>query len=121
MDEPQTSVELGAALVALRDAFVEAMWDSQNSRVRFRIDPVELTVQVTATRSTVGSAGVKWHVLHIGGEKHREAEATQTLKLRLMPVLFDAHGSQLPDSEQLISDRDDGEADIIEAPIPEPR
>jgi Trypsin-co-occurring domain 2 len=102
-----TEVELSTAIEALRNALVRAWWDGKNSRVRFRVAPVELTVQIGVTRTGKGAAGVKWHVLTLGGEKSRETENTQTLKLRLAPVLFDDHGNVLADVEQLIADWDD--------------
>jgi hypothetical protein len=75
--------------------------------VRFKVEPVELTMQVGVTRAGKGSAGIRWHVLALGGERSREAVSTQTLKLRLAPVLFDEQGKVLVEAEQLISDRDD--------------
>ena len=74
------------------------------------VEPVELTLQVGVTRAAKGSAGIKWHVLALGGERSREAVSTQTLKLRLAPVLFDEQGNALAEAEQLISDRDDSPA-----------
>jgi hypothetical protein len=101
------SVELADAIEALRDALVRAWWDGQRSRVRFRVEPVDLTVQVGVTRSGKGAAGVKWHVLALGGERSRETATTQTLRLRLAPVLFDAQGNVLAETEQLVAGRED--------------
>jgi hypothetical protein len=63
-------------------------------------------MQVGVTRAGKGSAGIRWHVLALGGERSREAVSTQTLRLRLAPVLFDEQGAVLAEAEQLISDRD---------------
>lgn len=100
-------VGLTEAIEALRDALVAAWWDGQRRRVRFKVEPVELTMQVGVTRAGKGSAGIRWHVLALGGERSREAVTTQTLKLRLAPVLFDEQGKVLAEAEQFISDRDD--------------
>lgn len=99
-------VGLPEAIESLREDLAMAWWDGKQRRIRFRVEPVELTVQVGVTRSSKGSAGVKWYVLTLGGERSREAVATQTLKLRLSPVLFDDEGNVLPEEEQFISDRD---------------
>jgi hypothetical protein len=99
-------IDLSEAIEALRAALVAAWWDGQGSRVRFKLEPVELTVQAGVTRTGKGAAGIKWHVLALGGERSREAATTQTLKLRLAPVLFDAQGNVLAEAEQLISDQD---------------
>jgi len=120
MSETSDAVDLADAITALRESLVRAMWDGKNSRVRFRIEPVDLTVQVGVTRTGKGSAGVKWHVLTIGGERSRESEVTQTLRLQLAPVLYDDRGNELPQSEQLISDRIDIESIAEDRPSHEP-
>jgi hypothetical protein len=108
-NEPQDpdGVELADAIEALRLALVRAWWDGQRRRVRFKVEPVELTVQVGVTRTGKGVAGVKWQVLTLGGERSRQTEAVQTLTLRLAPVLFDDDGQMLAEAEQLISDIED--------------
>jgi NTP-dependent ternary system trypsin peptidase co-occuring protein len=100
-------VGLTEAIEALRASLVAAWWDGQQRRVRFKVEPVELTMQVGLTRVGKGAAGIRWHVLTLGGERSREAVNTQTLRLRLAPVLFDEQGNVLAEAEQLISDRDD--------------
>lgn len=100
------TVELAEAIEALREALVRAWWDGQHSRVRFRVEPVELTVQVGVTRVGKGSAGIKWNVLTLGGERSRESAVTQTLKLRLAPLIFDEQGDLLAEAEQLVTDRE---------------
>jgi hypothetical protein len=110
MNEASDSVDLADAITALREALVKAMWDGKDSKVRFRLQPVDLTVQVGVTRTGKGSAGVKWHILTIGGERSRQSEVIQTLRLKLAPVLHDDLGNELPQSEQLIRDRIDVES-----------
>jgi Trypsin-co-occurring domain 2 len=100
-------VSLPDAIESLRDDLAAAWWDGKRRRVRFRVEPVELTVQVGVTKSVEGSAGVKWQVLALGGKRSRDVASTQTLRLRLVPVLFDEKGNELPAGEQFISDRDD--------------
>ena len=115
------SVELADAIEALRDALVRAWWDGQRSQVRFRVEPVELTVQVGVTRSGKGAAGVKWHVLALGGERSRESATTQTLKLRLAPVLFNDQGEVLAETEQFVAGREGDTSSAVEdRPVQEP-
>lgn len=114
-------VELAEAIEALRATLVRAWWNGQQRRVRFKVEPVELTVQVGVTRTGKGSAGIKWHVLTLGAERSRQTTTTQTLKLRLAPVLFDEQGHVLADTEQLIFDVEPPSALTIEdRPAPEP-
>jgi hypothetical protein len=100
-------VGLPEAIEALRRDLAAAWWDGRDHRVRFRVEPVELTVQVGVTRESAGSAGIKWHILTLGGSRRRETATTQTLKLRLQPVLFDESGKALAKKDQLVSDQDD--------------
>jgi Trypsin-co-occurring domain 2 len=106
VEDDDDGVELGEAIEALREALVRAWWDGRNSRVRFRVEPVELTVQVGVTRTGKGTAGIRWNVLALGGERSRERAVTQTLKLRLAPLVFDDQGNVLAESEQFVSDKE---------------
>jgi hypothetical protein len=112
-------VGLPEAIESLRMDLAAAWWDGRRHRIRFRVEPVELTVQVGVTRTGKGAAGVKWHVLTLGGERSREVATTQTLTLRLTPVLFDDQENELPQGEQFISDRADDENETHE-PVHEP-
>jgi hypothetical protein len=105
-DAPDGWVNLSSAIEALRSDLATAWWDGQDKRVRFKVEPVELTVQAGVTKKGTGQAGVKWHILTLGGEKSRENAVTQTLKLKLAPVFYDKDGKPVPDTEALISGRD---------------
>lgn len=60
-------------------------------------------------------------MLAFGAGKSRETVATQTLKLRLTPVLSDGEGNELQGAELLISDRDDDDGDVAaDVPAHEP-
>src|ERR1700733_4110425 len=82
-------------------------WNGKNQRVRFKVEPVEMTVQIGVTKTGKGQAGVKWHILTLGGEKSNERAVTQTLRLRLTPVFYGENGHRLADEEQLISGADE--------------
>jgi hypothetical protein len=99
-------VDLSEALEALRTALSRAWWDGRARRVRFRLEPVELTVQAGVTRTGQGAASIRWHILSLGGERSKETVRTQIIKLRLTPVLFGSDGQQLPDAEQMVADDD---------------
>ena len=98
---------LSDAIEALRDDLAKAWYDGRNHQVRFKIEPVELTVQVGVTKTREGAAGIKWHVLTLGGQRNHETATTQTLTLRLQPVFYEESGRRLPGAQQLISDRED--------------
>ncbi|MEU6070783.1 trypco2 family protein [Streptomyces sp. NPDC047082] len=100
-------VDLAEAIEALRDSLERAWLSGQGRSIRFKPEPVELTVQVGVTRLGKGSAGIHWQVLTLGGERSRESSSVQTLRLQLTPVLHDPQGDRLDDGEQLISDVED--------------
>jgi len=112
--EPEGWVALSDAIAALRRDLADAWWDGQNERVRFKVEPVEMTIQVGVTKTGKGQAGVKWHILALGGEKSREATSTQTLRLRLAPVFYGENGMRLGDDEQFVSGQDEPPADLDE-------
>ena len=103
----RAGVGLTETIEVLREALVAGCWDGPQRRVRFKVEPVELTMQVGVTRAGKGSAGIRRHVLALGGERSREAVTTQTFKLWLAPVLFDDQGNLLAEAVQLIFDRDE--------------
>ena len=117
-DEPTGAVDLADAIKALRDALVQAMWDGQHSRIRFRIEPVELTVNVGVTHTGTGTAGVKWHILTVAGERSRQLQSAQTLKLRLTPALLDESGEVIP-GEIFIADQTYSKPTPEERPAPD--
>lgn len=104
---PDGWVDLSTAIAALRRDLARAWWDGRNQRVRFRVEPVEMTVQAGVTRTGKGQAGVKWHILTLGGEKSKETAVTQTLRLRLAPVFYAEDGQLLADQEQPVSGEDE--------------
>jgi Trypsin-co-occurring domain 2 len=105
-DAPDGWVDLSSAIEALRNDLARAWWDGKDQRVRFKVEPVELTLQAGVTKKGTVQAGVKWHILTLGGEKSRENAVTQTLKLKLAPVFYDKDGKPVPDTEAVISGPD---------------
>jgi Trypsin-co-occurring domain 2 len=105
-DAPDGWVNLSVAIAALRRDLAAAWWDGRGQRVRFKVEPVELTVEAGVTKKGTGQAGVKWHILTLGGARSRENKATQKLNLKLTPVFFDEQGRRLPDGDQLVSGPD---------------
>ena len=102
-DAPDGWVNLSSAIEALRNDLARAWWDGKDKRVRFKVEPVELTVQAGVTKKGTGQAGIKWHILTLGGTKSRENAVTQTLKLKLAPVFYDKDGKP---TEAIISGHD---------------
>jgi hypothetical protein len=103
-DSPEGWVNLSTAIAALRRDLTAALLDGEKKLVRFKVEPIELTLEAGVTKSGKGEAGVKWHILTLGGEKSKEKTVTQTLVLRLEPVFYDDEGN--PRADQLVSGPD---------------
>ena len=96
-------MSLSAAIGALRDELMHAVWagqfpyqlNGQQRTLRFKPAPIEVTLQVAVTVQGTAKAGVKWWLIEAGGELSREKVATQTVKLTLEPVMFDENGQQV--------------------------
>jgi hypothetical protein len=71
--------------------------------MRFKVDPVELALQVAVTKE--GDAKIGWKILGLGGSY--SSATTQTLTLRLTPLWRVGDGSYTSDFE--ISDQQTAE------------
>jgi hypothetical protein len=89
---PDGGVPLGDAIAALRSELARAWWDGRHAQLRFKVAPVELTLEVAVTRSASAKAGVRWWLLEAAAEGGLGSHVTQTVKLTLEPVVFDADG-----------------------------
>ena len=82
-------VGLADAIGALREELTAAIAEGKGAPMRFRLAPVELSLQVAVTKEGQGKIG--WKVLGLGGSY--QSATTQTLKLRLEPVWQNDDGS----------------------------
>jgi hypothetical protein len=70
------------AVEAVRAELLEAM-QSQDSRIQFPIDGVQIAFQVGVTKGGEGSAGVRVWVLELGGKARYEQQRIHTVTLTL--------------------------------------
>ena len=82
-------VGLAEAIAALRKELLAAANEGANTAMRFKLAPVELSMQVAVTKDAGGKIG--WQVLGLGASY--SSATTQTLALRLEPVWRNADGS----------------------------
>jgi Trypsin-co-occurring domain 2 len=87
------AVGLSAAIEALRAELTDALAQARDQGMRFRLDPIELTVQAVVTKEANGKIG--WSILGLGGSY--ESAVTQSLKLRLTPIWQGPDGTQVDD------------------------
>jgi hypothetical protein len=105
--EPEGVVGLSDALIALREELLSAWQEGEGpgQRLRFRVsEPIDLTFQVAVTKKAGGEAGIKWWLVTLGGEASRASTATQTLSMKLVPVMYDDQGHEV-DTVQIDSAR----------------
>jgi hypothetical protein len=94
------TIGLADAIAALRTELLAAMDEGRDASMRFRLTPIELSMQVAVTAEADGKIG--WKVLGLGGSWSKVT--TQTLALRLEPVWRQGDGSYT--SDFAISDED---------------
>ena len=87
------TVGLAAAIAALREELLAAMDEGEDAAMRFRLAPVQLSLQVAVKKGAQGKIG--WHVIGLGGSY--DSATTQTLVLRLEPVWRQDNGSYTSD------------------------
>lgn len=92
-------VGLADAIAALRKELLTAISEGGETAMRFKLAPVELSMQVAVTKDAGGKIG--WQVLGLGASY--SSATTQTLALRLEPVWRNADGSYT--SEFMIADQ----------------
>ncbi len=86
MDE--AVIGLASAVEALRRELAEALDAGRDQDIQFGLEPIELTVQAVVSKEANGKIG--WQILGLGGAY--ESARTQTLTLRLTPMLKTAGG-----------------------------
>lgn len=87
---------LDVVLDALREDLESAWLSSQGKRVRFRAAEVTVMVETVARRDAEGSGKIRWYVVEAGGGVKSGSEHTQTLTLKLTPLLYDDQGKPEP-------------------------
>lgn len=76
-------IELADLLTSLRSEINRARINATGEDVRFRIDSIDLEVQVEVEKTGEGNAGVKFWVLTAGGKETARSAQTHVVKLSL--------------------------------------
>jgi hypothetical protein len=76
-------IELAQLLTSLRSEINKARLDGQGKDVRFRIDGIELELQVTVERSAETNGGVRFWVASLGGKGGVTSGETHVVRLSL--------------------------------------
>jgi hypothetical protein len=94
------NIELSVMLGQLREELQAAQLQGTGSDLKFRIEDIEIELQIGTTKGGKGGGGVKFWVYNAEAEVNASQAKTQKLKLKLKPVGPDGRG------EVLVSDTD---------------
>jgi hypothetical protein len=78
-------MKLAEMIEALRVELAVAVDQGDGQSIRFDVGPIELEVEVAATKKTTGKAGVEFWVITAGADRAREDVVTQRIKITLQP------------------------------------
>jgi hypothetical protein len=76
-------IELADLLASLRSEINRARLDAVGQDVRFRIDSIDLELQVAVEKSAEANAGVRFWVVSLGAKGGAKSAQTHTVKLSL--------------------------------------
>jgi hypothetical protein len=68
---------------------------SAHEGLRFKVEGVELELQVGVSREAEGEGGIKFWVVNLGGRYKQGREDVHTFKLKLLPVSGSPQGELL--------------------------
>ncbi|WP_314612225.1 trypco2 family protein [Streptomyces stackebrandtii] len=76
-------IELADLLASLRSELSRARLEAANEDVKFRIDSIDLELQVSVEKSAEANAGVKFWVASLGGKAGAKSGQTHTVRMTL--------------------------------------
>ena len=79
-------IELATLLSSLRSEIDRARLDSVGKDVRFRVDSIDLELQVAVEKSAEADAGVRFWVVSVGGKGSAKSTETHVIKMKLGAV-----------------------------------
>ncbi|MEV1008196.1 trypco2 family protein [Streptomyces sp. NPDC049881] len=76
-------IELADLLASLRSEIGRARLDAEGADVRFRIDSIDLELQVAVERTAEADAGVRFWVVSLGGKGAAKSAETHVVRIGL--------------------------------------
>lgn len=89
-------IPLADMLIKLREELDKAQCEGNDKRQRFRVESIDLELQVTVSKSTEAGAGIKFWVVNADGKGKLEEGSVQKLRLKLNPFTVDNEGKERP-------------------------
>ena len=78
-------LELAQAIDSLARVLSRASSRARQGESAFQVEPVELTLQVTAVRTGLGVDGIEWRVLELGDQAAVQKNMVHSLTIRINP------------------------------------
>lgn len=88
-------IPLPKLLNQLRDDLLEVQSGSTGKGIRFRVEDIDVELQITATQEAEGGVGVKFWVFNASGNVKGADVRTQKLRLKLKAVEADGTAPEI--------------------------
>lgn len=87
MNDLDKPIQLYELISKVRTDLEAARTEGQGRGIRFKVEAVELELQMTAKRVTTGEGGIDLYVFKAGANHEAERGEVQTIKVRMVPEL----------------------------------
>lgn len=87
-------IPLAEMIQQLRRELQESVLTSSQENLRFKVESIELELQVAVSREAEGEGGIRFWVVNLGGKYKQAAQDVHTFKLKLLPILG-SHGGDV--------------------------
>lgn len=85
-DPRDGGIPLAQMIQELRQELQRSEHASAHEGIRFKVEGVELELQVAVSRDAEGEGGIRFWVVNLGGRYKQGREDVHTVKLKLLPV-----------------------------------
>ncbi|RKH41454.1 hypothetical protein D7X12_18145 [Corallococcus sicarius] len=79
-------IPLAQMIQDLRQELEKSQRASDDERLRFKVEGVELELQVAVSRESQDEGGIKFYVLSLGSKYRQEHKDVHSFKFKLLPV-----------------------------------
>lgn len=93
-------IALSETIVQLRRELLDAQRQGEREDLKFRIEEIEVELQVTATKEKAGTGSVKFWVVDAELQGKLAHGAVQTLRLKLKPIAGSSGDLEISDKDR---------------------
>lgn len=89
----ERNIPLSEMIQTLRNELYVSLYEARGHQLRFRVESVELELQVAVSRETEAGGGIKFWVVNAAGKHKSGSQDHHTFKLKLQPILDEPAGA----------------------------